>query len=77
MSDIGSSQFSSINELFDDEKILKDQDDLKPKQFYMPNEYIKLYEDNSHLRYRVMKLQDQILILEQSLGATHRANLQK
>ncbi|CAI2386284.1 unnamed protein product [Moneuplotes crassus] len=77
ISDIGSSQFSSINELFDDERIIKDQDALEKKQFYMPNEYIKLYEDNSHLRYRVMRLQDQILILEQSLGATHRANLQK
>ena len=63
--------------IFNEENSSHRIEPFKPKNFYLPEEYMKIYEENSNLRYRVMKLTDQIMMLQESLGSSYKANLQK
>jgi hypothetical protein len=43
----------------------------------LKGEKMKVYEQNSKLRYKIVKLEDQILMLQESLGSSDKSYVQK
>jgi len=67
-----------VSAIFLKKKVINNNpDSIPPKPLYMKDEYMKLYEENSNLKYKVLKLSDQIMVLQESLGSSYKANMQK
>ena len=74
---IDSDEFSSINDYFNNSTKVVPKQLKQPMSNKEKSQAFELIEENSKLRYKNMRLKDEILVLKESLGSAYKSNMQK